>query len=37
MSQDTLAVEREGGVARVWLARPERLNALNARALETPR
>jgi 1,4-dihydroxy-2-naphthoyl-CoA synthase len=34
MSHDTLAVEREGGVARVWLARPERLNALNARALE---
>jgi enoyl-CoA hydratase/carnithine racemase len=34
MTYETLAVEREGGVARVWLARPERLNALNARALE---
>ena len=30
----TLELEREGPVLRVWLNRPERRNALNARALE---
>ncbi len=34
MSFETLAVEREGPVARVWLNRPERRNALNGTALE---
>ncbi len=33
MSYETLQIERGGGVARVWLNRPERLNALNGTAL----
>lgn len=31
---ETLSVERDGPIARVWLNRPQRLNALNALALE---
>jgi enoyl-CoA hydratase/carnithine racemase len=31
---ETLEIEERGPVARVWLARPERRNALNGRALE---
>jgi enoyl-CoA hydratase/carnithine racemase len=34
MSYETLEIELHGGVARVWLNRPQRLNALNAPALE---
>ena len=34
MSWKTLELEREGPVARVWLNRPERRNALNTAALE---
>ena len=34
MAYDTLTLEHDGPVARVWLNRPERLNALNATALE---
>ncbi len=34
MSYETLTVEVDGPIARVWLNRPERRNALNARALE---
>jgi enoyl-CoA hydratase/carnithine racemase len=34
MAYETLEVERNGAVARVWLNRPERRNALNALALE---
>lgn len=34
MSYQTLTLERDGPVARVWLDRPERLNALNPTALE---
>jgi enoyl-CoA hydratase/carnithine racemase len=34
MSFDTLRLEREGPVLRVWLDRPERRNALDTRALE---
>ena len=30
----TLEVEREGPLLRVWLNRPERLNALNGTALQ---
>ncbi len=34
MAYATLELEREGPVVRVWLARPERLNALDGTALE---
>ena len=34
MAYETLTIEREGPIARVWLNRPERRNALNALALE---
>ncbi len=34
MGFETLTLECDGPVARVWLNRPERLNALNAQALE---
>ena len=34
MSWKTLEVEREGAIARVWLCRPERRNALNRASLE---
>ncbi|MFN8544389.1 MAG: enoyl-CoA hydratase/isomerase family protein [Candidatus Binatia bacterium] len=34
MTYETLTVERDGPVARVWLDRPERRNALSPRALE---
>jgi enoyl-CoA hydratase/carnithine racemase len=34
MAYDTLTVEHDGPITRVWLNRPERLNALNAEALE---
>jgi len=34
MPYETLVLERDGPVARVWLNRPERLNALNPTALE---
>ncbi len=34
MGYDTLALERQGPVATVWLQRPERRNALNLQALE---
>ncbi len=34
MSESTLAIEHAGAVTRVWLNRPERLNALNTTALE---
>jgi enoyl-CoA hydratase/carnithine racemase len=34
MSWKTLEVERSGSVQRVWLARPERRNALNTESLE---
>lgn len=33
-SFETLEIERDGPVLRVWLARPDRLNALNGTALE---
>ena len=33
-SYQTLEIEREPPVLRVWLNRPERLNALNTAALE---
>jgi enoyl-CoA hydratase/carnithine racemase len=34
VTYDTLAVEHDGPIARLWLSRPEVQNALNARALE---
>lgn len=34
MTHETLTIERDGPIARVWLNRPERRNALNALALE---
>jgi len=34
MAYETLSLEHDGQIARVWLNRPERRNALNARALE---
>ena len=34
MAYETLAVEHEGAIARVWLDRPDRHNALNPLALE---
>jgi enoyl-CoA hydratase/carnithine racemase len=34
MPYDTLAVEHDGPVTRVWLDRPQKLNALNPAALE---
>jgi enoyl-CoA hydratase/carnithine racemase len=34
MNYETLTMERNGPIARVWLNRPERRNALNALALE---
>jgi enoyl-CoA hydratase/carnithine racemase len=34
MTYDTLTIEHDGPIARVWLNRPQRRNALNARALE---
>ncbi len=34
MSYETLSLEKEGNVARVWLNRPERRNALSGLALE---
>ena len=34
MTYDTLTLEHDGPVARIWLNRPERRNALNAHALE---
>ena len=34
MRWQTLEVERDGPILRVWLARPERRNALNTAALE---
>lgn len=34
MEFETLEIERRGPLLRVWLARPERRNALNGRALE---
>ncbi|MDG2308187.1 MAG: enoyl-CoA hydratase/isomerase family protein [Candidatus Binatia bacterium] len=34
MSYETLTLEKQGKVARVWLNRPERRNALSGRALE---
>jgi len=34
MSYETLTLEQDGPIARVWLNRPERRNALNALALE---
>jgi enoyl-CoA hydratase/carnithine racemase len=34
MTYDTLTVEHDGPIARIWLNRPERRNAVNARALE---
>lgn len=34
MSYTTLRIERDGAIARLWLDRPERRNALNAVALE---
>jgi len=34
MTYETLIVEHDGPIARIWLNRPERRNALNARALE---
>lgn len=33
MSYDTIETERDGAILRVWLNRPERLNAINARML----
>ncbi len=34
MTYETLTLEADGSIARIWLDRPEKLNALNARALE---
>ncbi len=34
MAYETLTIEHDGPIARVWLDRPERRNALNAQALE---
>jgi enoyl-CoA hydratase/carnithine racemase len=34
MAYDNLTIERDGPVARIWLDRPECLNALDARTLE---
>ncbi len=34
MAYETLTIEHDGPIARVWLDRPERCNALNAQALE---
>lgn len=34
MTYERLKIERDGGIVRVWLARPERRNALDARTLE---
>ena len=34
MSYETLALEVDGGIARVWLDRPAKLNALGPHALE---
>src|SRR5205085_9668857 len=34
MTYETLVLEDEGPIARVWLNHPERHNALDARALE---
>jgi enoyl-CoA hydratase/carnithine racemase len=34
MSYERLTVERDGPIVRVWLDRPDRLNALDARTLE---
>jgi len=34
MHYDTLTIEKDGPIARVWLNRPERRNALNTQALE---
>ena len=34
MTYETLTIEHGGPIARVWLNRPERRNAVNARALE---
>lgn len=34
MTYETLTLDRDGPIARVWLNRPERRNALNALALE---
>jgi enoyl-CoA hydratase/carnithine racemase len=34
MTYDTLTIEHDGPIARIWLNRPERRNAVNARALE---
>jgi enoyl-CoA hydratase/carnithine racemase len=34
MAYETLMIEHRGPIARVWLNRPERRNALNAQALE---
>lgn len=34
MVYETLSIEHDGPIARIWLNRPERRNALNARALE---
>jgi enoyl-CoA hydratase/carnithine racemase len=34
MTYDTLSIEHDGRITRIWLNRPERRNALNAHALE---
>jgi enoyl-CoA hydratase/carnithine racemase len=34
MTYDTLSIEHDGPITRIWLNRPERRNALNAHALE---
>ena len=34
MTYDTLTIEHDGPITRIWLNRPERRNALNAHALE---
>jgi enoyl-CoA hydratase/carnithine racemase len=34
MTYETLTIEHDGPITRIWLNRPERRNALNARALE---
>jgi enoyl-CoA hydratase/carnithine racemase len=33
MTYETLTLEADGPIARIWLDRPEKLNALNARAV----